>query len=301
VVYPSDEIVYPRLSHGSNGNFEVREDGSFGDHGHGDRYENHYDRKGKHRHSYHRDGDYDYGGRNVRIRGSGPGLEAWADMKVSVPEGASLAVHVGVGKAMITNVNGRISVNAASAPVTAQGVKGQFNVDVGSGSVTVTQADAEVTVETGSGDVEVTGVKGRDLSLNTGSGEINASDLTIERGTAETGSGSLTLHAVHGSNFHLETGSGRIDAEFANDISDVSVSTGSGDVVLRVPDNIGAMLDVETGSGGIQADFPLEVRHWARDHVTGKIGNGNGRLDVETGSGDVRIVKLGAGSTPGKK
>jgi hypothetical protein len=288
VIFPSDDIVYPRMSRGSNSNFEIRDDGTFGGHWYGDRHERH-DR----RHSYRHDHDNDWG-RQVRIRGSGSGLEAYADMKVAVPEGASLALHIGVGKTMITNVNGQLSVDGASAPVTVQGVKGSLDVDVGSGSVTVTQAEAEVNVETGSGDVQITGVKGKDFAVNTGSGEINARDLTVETGSAGTGSGNLTLSAVHGSDFRLETGSGRIDAEFATDISDVTVSTGSGDVVLRVPENVGTMLDVETGSGGIESEFALEVKHWARDHVTGKIGDGNGHLDVETGSGDVRIVKLGA-------
>ena len=70
------------------------------------------------------------------------------------------------------------------------------------------------------------------------------------------------------------------------------METGSGDVVLRVPDNLGAAVDIETGSGDIQTDLPMEVQRWARDHITGRIGDGQGRLDVETGSGDVRIVKL---------
>jgi hypothetical protein len=298
VVFPSDEIVYPRMSRGSNSNFEVREDGTFGSHWFGERHEHRHN--GGRGYGRERDRDRDWG-RQVRIRGSGTGLEAYADLKVTVPEGASLALHIGVGKAMVTNVNGRISVDAASAPVTAQGIKGALDVDVGSGSVTVTDADGDVSIDAGSGDVRVTSVKGRDFSIDTGSGEVNATDLTVEKGSVEAGSGDLTLSGIHSSDFHLETGSGRIDAQFATDIASLSVSTGSGDVILRVPDNLGAMLDVETGSGGIHADFPLEVQRWARDHVTGRIGDGNGHLDVETGSGDVRIVKLGAASTPPKR
>jgi hypothetical protein len=277
VIFPSDDIVYPRMSRGSNSNFQISEDGTFGDHWNGGRH----GRRGR------------GWGRQIRIRGSGSGLEAYADMKISVPDGAELDLNVGVGKAMISNVNGRITVDASSAPVTAQGIKGYLSIDVGSGSVTVTDAEAELSIETGSGDVQVTGVRGKDLAIETGSGHITATDLSIDQARVETGSGDLTLSGVRGANLHFETGSGRIDAELATDIADLSVETGSGDVVLRVPETLGAMVDIETGSGGIQADLPLEVQRWARDHVTGRIGDGQGQLNVETGSGDVRIVRLG--------
>jgi hypothetical protein len=279
VVYPSDEIVYPRMSRGSSSSFQTRDDGTFGVHwGNG--------RRGR------RGPDW---GNQIRVQGAGSGLEAYADLRVLVPEGAVLAVNIGVGKVMLSNVNGRIAIDAASAPVTAQNAKGWLTVDVGSGSVTVTNAEAELSIDTGSGDVEVTGVRGKQLSIDTGSGQIAASDLTVERASVETGSGRLTLSRIRGSDLHFETGSGSIDAELVTDVANLDVETGSGDVVLRVPDTIGATLEIETGSGDIQADFPLAVQRWAKDHVTGRIGDGQGRLDVETGSGDVRIVRLGGG------
>jgi lia operon protein LiaG len=285
IIFPSDEIVYPRMSRWSNSNFHVREDGTFGSNsGDGGR---------------HRGRNSDRGG-EVRIRGSGSGLEAYADLKISLPVGAEFAVHVGVGKAMISNVNGHLVVDAASAGVTAQSIKGFLDIDVGSGDVTVTNADAELSIDTGSGDVHVTGVRGKDLSIDTGSGEVNATDLTVEKASVETGSGNLTLSGVSGANLHFETGSGDIDAELTGDVADLSVDTGSGDVVLRVPENLGAMVDIETGSGGIQTEMPLTVERWAKDHVTGRIGDGNGSVNVDTGSGDVKLIRIGA-ALPARK
>jgi hypothetical protein len=290
IIFPADEIVYPRMSRGSNSTFQVRDDGTFGGWDH-DSWGGGHGRHGKK--AWKNRGDRDWGDQ-VRVHGSGSGLEAYADVKIMVPEGAVFALHVGVGKAMVSNVNGRISVDAASAPVTAQGVKGSFSVDVGSGSVSVTGAEGDLSIDTGSGEVRVTGVKGRDLNIDTGSGEVVANDLTVDHASVETGSGSLTLSGVRGPDLHFETGSGNIDAELATDIATLSVNTGSGDVTLRVPESLGAMVDFDTGSGRIEAELPLEVQRWAKDHVTGKLGDGQGRLDVETGSGDVKLIRLGA-------
>jgi hypothetical protein len=51
------------------------------------------------------------------------------------------------------------------------------------------------------------------------------------------------------------------------------------------------MVDIETGSGGIETDLPLEVTRWGNDRVSGRIGDGQGQIDIETGSGRVRITK----------
>ena len=63
--------------------------------------------------------------------------------------------------------------------------------------------------------------------------------------------------------------------------------------LLHVPQNIGAMVDFDTGSGRIEADIPLEIQRWARDHVTGRLGDGDGHLHVETGSGNVKVLATG--------
>ena len=50
-------------------------------------------------------------------------------------------------------------------------------------------------------------------------------------------------------------------------------------------------VEIETASGEIETDFPIQVTRHARDHMVGTIGNGVGRVAIETGSGDVRLLK----------
>ena len=71
------------------------------------------------------------------------------------------------------------------------------------------------------------------------------------------------------------------------------IETGSGDVTLAVPSNLGAQVDLDTGSGDIDlGGLTLQVRRLERDHITGTVGDGSGKLSVETGSGNVRLQKL---------
>ena len=52
-----------------------------------------------------------------------------------------------------------------------------------------------------------------------------------------------------------------------------------------------AEVEIETSSGDIETDFPLQVTRHSRDHVVGQIGSGTGRVAIETGSGDIRLLK----------
>ena len=278
VVYPSQDVAYAGLEDGSSTTLKVRDDGTFGDGG--DRHDHDYD-----------DDDERPTGRTVRIsRGRGD-LQAHADMKVRVPVGSTVAFHLAVGRVSIANVYGEIMVDSHSAPVTVTAPRGSYSVDVGSGDVQVSGAEGTLSVDTGSGSVTVTGFRGDELSVDTGSGQVSGSQLTARSINVDTGSGDIELSAVTCPELALETGSGSISTDLRGPVRDLSLETGSGDISVRAPATLAGEVEIETASGEIETDFPIQVTRHARDHVVGRIGNGVGRVAIETGSGDVRLLK----------
>jgi hypothetical protein len=271
VIYPSQSIAYAGLEGGSSTTLKVRDDGTFGD-GDGDS-----DRQNR--------------GRTVRVSSSGSGLQAHADLRVRMPAGHRVSLHLAVGQVSITNVNGELLVDGHSAPVTASGTKGTLMLDVGSGPVRVTGAEGEVNVDTGSGPVQVTGFSGGELHIDTGSGGVTGSRLKADAIHIETGSGDIELTGAVAPTVVLETGSGSVGADLRGPVSELSVETGSGDISVRAPASLAAQVEIETASGEIETDFQLQVTRHSRDHVVGQIGNGSGRVEIETGSGDVRLIK----------
>ena len=270
VIYPSDRIVYSPLGRGSSTQLPVRDDGTFGDeHGWGE---------GSH-------------SRKVTILDRGEGLDAHADLRVTVPSGRRVAIHLAVGKVTVANVNGRISVDAHSAPVTATGTRGELSVDVGSGPVRVSQIEGDLSVDTGSGSVEVSRYRGNALSVDTGSGDVTGSELEAARVSIETGSGDIRLTGVTAPEASLETGSGSVTTDFRREIHSLSVETGSGNIAITALAGLPASVEIETASGEIESDFPLTVTRRARDHVEGRIGDGKGSIAIETGSGGIRLLK----------
>jgi lia operon protein LiaG len=270
VIYPGDDIVYPALGWHSSSTLDVRDDGTFDDNDH---------------HFFGR-------GHRIRIRGDGSGLEAYADLRVLVPAGRRVAIHLAVGKMTATNVKGELTLDASSADITANGVTGSLVANTGSGDVHATDITGDLNLDTGSGNVSVTRAHGDDLSIDTGSGDVTIDHAEGRSLKIDTGSGNADATAVKADDLKIDTGSGDVTLELLAGGGIIDVDTGSGEVSLTLPPDYGADVVLDTGSGGIDlGGIPVTVRKVQEDHVEGRIGDGKGRLHVETGSGGVRLKK----------
>src|SRR5258708_7073953 len=179
VIYPDDDIYYAGEGGYGNSTLEVRDDGTFGD-------------DGEHHHVGYIRGN----GHRVRISSRGDGLDAHADLRVLVPAGKRVAVHLAVGRATVSNVNGTLFVDVSSANVSATGTKGSLTIDAGSGNVDVSDAQGEVNLDTGSGDVRITGVTGGTGAVDTGSGHGTGERVQAGVLSVDTGSGDVDVPAV---------------------------------------------------------------------------------------------------------
>lgn len=266
VRYPDDEIVYDRGVRGNNYSttIQVRDDGTWG-------------------------GGWG-GGDRVRVRSSGRGLEAHADLRIEVPEGHDIRVYLAVGEASARGLRGDVELDLGAGRVDVDDVVGDVSVDTGSGGVTVSQVQGEVVVDTGSGSVRVDGVRGRSLLIDTGSGSVDAADIEANAVEVDTGSGSVELMRVSAADILVDTGSGSVDVEVLSEVDRVEIDTGSGGVTLRVPADVGAEIEADSGSGGIDVDVPLQLRTQRRNYLRGVLGDGGGRITIDTGSGRIRVV-----------
>ncbi|MBA3554935.1 MAG: DUF4097 family beta strand repeat protein, partial [Gemmatimonadales bacterium] len=123
------------------------------------------------------------------------------------------------------------------------------------------------------------------------SGEVTVSDAKGEQISIDTGSGDIRLTGGSAPRISLETGSGGVTADLRVDPTSLTVETGSGNIAVTAPGTLGAEVEIETSSGDIETDFPLQVTRHSREHLVGRIGDGRGKIAIETGSGDVRLLR----------
>jgi lia operon protein LiaG len=271
VIYPSDDIRSATRAGGHETELRVRRDGTFGD------------SRDRGRRGWRE-------GRQVRISDDGE-FDGRADLRILVPQGQEIEVYLATGRLEATGVRGALWLDAASADVTASGIAGTLSVDVGSGNVDLRDVQGDVHVDTGSGDVDLSGVRGDVVTVNTGSGRVALATVTAGTLTIDTGSGDVDVTSATAPIIRLDTGSGAVRCELLANPELLEVDTGSGSVTLTLPPTYGAVVDLESGSGGIELDFPVQTRRMGHDRISGTIGDGRGTLRVETGSGRVRLLR----------
>lgn len=265
VRYPSDEVVYRDGRSGrSTTTLTVRDDGSFGS---------------------------GMGGRRTRVRTSGSGLEAHADMRVSVPRGKRVEINLAIGEITVTNVDGDLRLDVHAASVRATGTRGRLMVDAGSGSVRVDEGEGELEVDTGSGSTTVVGFTGRSLVVDAGSGGVEVRDVTVERFHVDVGSGRVRAEDLATEDLHIDTGSGSVDISLTTVPRSSLIDTGSGSVRLALPATANADLDFDTGSGRISTEFAVTMDRIERRSLRGRIGSGGPTVRIDTGSGGIALLK----------
>jgi hypothetical protein len=195
------------------------------------------------------------------------------DYEITVPTETTIRSHSGSGDQTIEGTRGNVDVQTGSGDVRLNNLAGEIRLQTGSGNLRAREISGAIRGGTGSGDVEIE---------ETGKGDI---DL-------HTGSGNITTRGIQGG-FRGETGSGDVTAE-GTQTGAWQIRTGSGNVHLRLPANAAFDADINTSSGTIDVEMPLEMTvqgrvQESRKTIHGKVRGGGQLLSVRTGSGDIHI------------
>jgi hypothetical protein len=194
------------------------------------------------------------------------GFLKWLDRKgwrrsavVSLAVPARTHVEVGVvsATAVISGIEGRAAVKGVSGDATLMGLAGPVRAD------------------TVSGNVEAQALTG-DLRLNSVSGDLTVIEGSSPSVRAESVSGSLI-----------------VDVDPAGRPSDISLTSISGEIAIRLPHPADAEVEVDTASGTVSSAFEdLRVSGlWGAKKITGRLGAGNGRLKATTVSGSIALLR----------
>lgn len=177
-----------------------------------------------------------------------------------------------------------------------------------------TPAALDLEARTADGALSVSAVKG-DLQLQTSDGAMDVFDVAGSlRMTASDGS--IRVHNASGTlESHSSDGSVHIDGRFTgvevrtsdgsleldlNEGSQLtaasSVEASDGHVVIRVPRNLAADVDIRTGDGHIDCDLPLVMNgynsHGEGHQIRGRLNAGGPPFTIHTHDGNVTITSL---------
>ncbi|MEU8121984.1 DUF4097 family beta strand repeat-containing protein [Spirillospora sp. NPDC049024] len=177
-----------------------------------------------------------------------------ASITVTVPRDCPVSLNLVSADAVVTGTTARTSIKSASGDVTLDGVAGAIDANTVSGAI------------------EAQGLDGT-MSFTSVSGDLTLAGASVERLAARTVSGRIAA-----------------DVDLARDGA-VEVNTVSGEVALRVPASTGAQVALNSAAGRIETSFALDRQERTVSRaVTGKTGDGSGRISVNTVSGAIALL-----------
>ena len=232
-------------------------------------------------------------GQRVTVRGSGNGMEMWADVIVEVPAGRTLTLRHGVGEVTAADLQADLDLETDVGVIRVDHLRGDLRADTGSGDVRASDVEGDVDVDTGSGKVELRDCQATTAKVDTGSGGVEVAGLSCASLSIDTGSGSVSATGVATDEAIIDTGSGNV--EFRLDRMGGGrfvVDTGSGSIEMQLPADASANIVAETGSGDIDSEVPgaeFEKRDDGSRHLA--LGDGAAEVTLDTGSGSVVVSR----------
>ena len=154
------------------------------------------------------------------------------------------------------------------------------------------QSEGKVNLRTGDGKIELAGFKGEmDLHSGDGSEILDAVDGKLR---ASTSDGHIQASGRF-DELDLKTGDGHVEVRAAAGSTLANgwrLETGDGNVILEVPGELAADVDLHTGDGHIDLDVPVTTSGQIRENeVRGKLNGGGSLLMIRTGDGSIRLRK----------
>jgi len=143
---------------------------------------------------------------------------------------------------------------------------------------------------THNGEIRITDITGR-LNATTHNGKVTAEQIS---GNIElrTHNGSVICRQISGDT-QLKTHNGNVKlyySEAAPSVCNISLITYNGGIELTTPSNFSGEVDASTHNGSIRTDLPITVvGKVSKSKLTGKIGEGQGKLHLSTHNGSIRI------------
>jgi DUF4097 and DUF4098 domain-containing protein YvlB len=201
-------------------------------------------------------------------------------VRVQVPEGAQVTVVTASADIEIDGPVGEADVQTASGEISADDVAGDVTVKTASGDITMGAVGGDIRAQTATGDLRCSSVAGSArFSTTSGDLEVGAAGSRVE---VKATSGNVRLgELARGARVANVSGNVRV---LALGQGELHVRSVSGDVAVGVAPGVDLHVDVETVSGTVHSDIPLDDAP-----VSGVRPDTKVDLSVRSVSGNVEI------------
>jgi len=199
------------------------------------------------------------------------GEPVYGELELSVPRGMAIEM---------TGVSLEVTIEGSAGDVTVSTADGSIFLDGGSGNVALNAVDGSVTVGRASGKIAINAVDG-DVSVSESSGAIAATAVD----------GDVTLDGITSDNVSVNAVDG--DISYDGTISDGGryvLSTHDGDLDVLIPAGANARISIDTFSGDLDTDFPVELEgDFGKKRISFTVGTGKALVELSAFDGTISL------------
>jgi DUF4097 and DUF4098 domain-containing protein YvlB len=200
---------------------------------------------------------------------------------IGMPSGASLVVKTVSSDVRITNVKGELTAETVSGDVAITNAGNIRSAKTVSGDVTITGVEGDLTGGSVNGDLILRSLKGRSVTLQTVSGDVQLAEAEFDRANIGSVNGDISYggRLAKTGRYELHTHSGNIRVVPAGDPGlEVEANTFNGDIVSEFTLKMAQPL-----ASGFARTVNRQVR--------GTYGNGGSLLVLSSFNGDISVVR----------
>lgn len=197
-------------------------------------------------------------------------------------------------------------ISTASGDISVSGLQNGARLETASGDISITDSQGPIALSSASGDIGAAHCRKAELTAHNASGDIEIADCAGQiifqtvsgdvmigldgQVQGQTVSGDIEAASEESDGFKLRSTSG--DVRFQGRLGGAGywlVATVSGDVDLELADGSTARLEAASVSGDIDCELDLAELRQTNRRLSGRLGQGQGRLEIKTVSGDINI------------
>ncbi len=210
--------------------------------------------------------------------------------EVFAPVRSDVRASVSDGELYIMGLQGTLELNTSDGNIVAEGLSGDLRITASDGDVVLKQSNGVMRIDLSDGDLRAENCSGQ-VRIRSGDGTVELPGFTGEA-EISNGDGDIFVDGL------LKAMNGRIgDGEMVIKVapgsvmsSNWSLTASDGGILLELPDDFSADLEVTTSDGRVETDHPVSViGRLSSRHLMGKIRDGGHLLQIRTSDGNVAI------------
>ncbi|MGD8307780.1 MAG: DUF4097 family beta strand repeat-containing protein [Ignavibacteria bacterium] len=225
------------------------------------------------------------------LYGSSASIETKYD--VIIPQKFNTIIRTSGGDIILSGVDGNSELHSGGGDVECEKIFGILDIFSGGGDIRLVGGNAKITTSAAGGDIEQIGVSGTS-ELQTSGGDVICRDFlgSLEISTA---GGNLNLSGGN-SDITVSTVGGDIDLDYYGENLGIYLSSGGGDITLKLPEFFNADMELSTPGGDITCTLLMNniikmITAAYKKEIVAQLNEGGNKLGAYAGGGDIVISK----------